>query len=246
MSTPRSPRSEITCQQPHPEPGSPERPFGRPIATQALHAPVEFVTVPSFSGYASPGNTSACSRTVSVSRLSTAITVCAVPSAFSTARGRGSSGRVGVVQPDGRQLAVGEPRRCRGRRPARPGGEAGAVAGSEARLAQPARVRHRRDLEQPRARRQPQPAGEVEQRPRARRGQRALAVDDHQVVAGVAQPGREVAHRLRVRAGGGRRAGEVALVARQGGLERHQQPVAAARRDPLHDPRLRVERGRPR
>ena len=76
----------MTCQSGRtPEPGIPLRPLGRPIATRRrCTRPSRLVTVPSFSGYASPGKTtSACSRTVSVITLSTAITVWAVPSAFS-------------------------------------------------------------------------------------------------------------------------------------------------------------------
>ena len=133
--------------------------------------------------------------------------------------------RVGVVEPDGRQLAggqaLGDPARVAAGLGVR---VAGAVAGREARLAQAARVRHRRHLDQPRAgaAAQAEPRRQVEQRLRAVAVERALAVDDHQVLAGVAQPGRELA----------------VLVG--------QQRAGAARRDPRHRHGLRVERRRPR
>ena len=58
----------------------PERPLARPIAGRSrCTRPSRLVTVPSFSGYASPGNTtSANRRALSLSTVSTAITVCAV------------------------------------------------------------------------------------------------------------------------------------------------------------------------
>ena len=110
----------------------------------------------------------------------------------------------------------------------------------------------RRDLEQPGAgvAGEPEPRGEVEQRLRgavaARPGQQPLAVEDHDVLAGAAEPVGERAHRGRVRAGRRRRAAERAVVAAERRVERDEQRLAAAGRGAQDGLGVRVERGRPR
>ena len=159
--------------------------------------------------------------------------------------------RVGVQQVQDAGVAVGERAHEVGRAGLRVG-VAGTVRGGEAGLADAAAVRRRRDLEQPGAGvvAEPEPGGEVEQRLRgavaARPGQQPLAVDDHDVLAGAAEPVGERAHRGRVRAGRGRRAAERAVVAAERRVECDEQRLAAAGRRAQDGLGVRVERGRPR
>ena len=175
---------------------------------------------------------------VSVSCDSTAITVCAVPSARSHSGAvRVVAQRVDVVQPDRVQLAarqaLGDRRRRRGR--ARPASRSpGRGRGRSRPRAGRGRSACAGSVEQARAgdARQVQPR----RRCSAARGpalprQRALAVDDHDLLAGGAQRVGELADRGGVRAGRAGRAAEVAGVAGQRGVERDQEALAAAGRE---------------
>ena len=138
--------------------------------------------------------------------------------------------RVGVQQVEHGEVGVGEPGGDLGGAPAGLGQrrEAGAVAGGEAGLAQPAAVGRRGDLEQARAGAagEAEAGREVEQRARRGRavgaGEQPLAVDDHDVLAG-----------------GGDAVDELVV-------DPDQPARPAARRDPDHGVGARVERGRAR
>jgi hypothetical protein len=158
--------------------------------------------------------------------------------------------RVGVQEVERGEVAARE----RGGDPGRvqPGlGQRGVArphARMDAGLADAAAVGRRGRDQQPGA----GPAGDVEvgrdveQRLRGARGQRALAGDEHHVLPGLAQQLGEVAHDGGLRACGGGGPGEVALVARQRGVERDEQTLERARRVAHDRGGVRVQRGRAR
>ena len=145
--------------------------------------------------------------------------------------------RVDAEQIDGGQLAGAERGRDRGcvqTAVQRRVGEARAAVGKHARLAQPAAVRGVGDAEQPRPRRagEPERVGEREQ-PGGAAVEQALAVEDHDLRARVAQ-------RLRER---GEILGALVLAAQHGG-ERARELRAAARSEAQRRGGLGVERAR--
>ena len=127
-------------------------------------------------------------------------------------------------------------------------GEAGAVAGGEAHLAQAAAVGRGGQLHQSSAGDlgQTQPGGDVQQRPPRLVAQQPLAVDDHDLLAGRLQRLQEVLHRAGVRARRGGGAAEVAVVAGQRRVQRHQERLAGAGRVAQDRRRAGIERRRPR
>ena len=161
---------------------------------------------------------------------------------------------IGVQEVEHAEVAVGERGRQRGpgQRAARDVRVAGAVGGREARLADAAAVGGGGELEQAGAvvAGQAQARGDVEQRPRrlgpARAGEQPLAVDDHDVGARAGEELGQLAHGARVRSGRRGRAAEVALVARERGVEPDEQGLGGAGRVAQHGLGVRVERARAR